>query len=305
MLPRTRRGARSIVSFVMVLSLMGLSFPFRGGPWQDGISHKVSRALLQTARRWARPPCRHFKNQSCCCLGCQKGFASSPRRSCKPQVFRSPAPVESSRASPRHRPREDGLVRPADTSRTDLAAALGLLSSVLASGGFPTLTSHAPQQAVEDVQQPRKAHTTPVLEPLPKPQTKKFKCSAAQSNAQAAAFIEAKRKNGRFTACPASAWLHLLPTIWKPHQLTLVDIGCNKGYTSARLFGTFASHLNINSRSLLPHLRCVKTRPSLSLHRIDSSPHLVGALAPQAAYARRAVQGSQGPVRRVQGLQRR
>ena len=23
----------------------------------------------QAARNWARPPCRHFKNQSCCCLG--------------------------------------------------------------------------------------------------------------------------------------------------------------------------------------------------------------------------------------------
>ena len=171
------------------------------------------------------------------------------------------------------------------------------------------------------MKQPWQAHTTtPMFEPLlrplpaerdqtpretPKTPTKKFRCTPKQSQAQASTFIGAKRKNGRFTACPASAWLHLLPTIWKPHQLTLVDIGCNKGYTSARLFGTFASHLNINSRSLLPHLRCVKTRPSLSLHRIDSSPHLVGALAPQAADARRAVQGIQGPVRRVQGLQRR
>jgi hypothetical protein len=33
-----------------------------------------------------------------------------------------------SRASPPHRPREEGLAHPADTSRTNLAAALGLLS---------------------------------------------------------------------------------------------------------------------------------------------------------------------------------
>jgi hypothetical protein len=36
--------------------------------------------------------------------------------------------LESSRASPPHRPREDGLAHPADSSRTNLAAALGLLS---------------------------------------------------------------------------------------------------------------------------------------------------------------------------------
>jgi hypothetical protein len=42
-------------------------------------------------------------------------------------------PRESSSASPPHRPREDGLARPADTSRPNLAAALALLSS----GGSP------------------------------------------------------------------------------------------------------------------------------------------------------------------------
>ena len=48
--------------------------------------------------------------------------------------FRLPAaPVERrcSRASPPHRRREDGLARPADTSRTNLAAALGPLSRAL------------------------------------------------------------------------------------------------------------------------------------------------------------------------------
>jgi hypothetical protein len=43
--------------------------------------------------------------------------------------FRLPAaPVESSRASPPHSPREDGLDHPADTSISNLAAALALLS---------------------------------------------------------------------------------------------------------------------------------------------------------------------------------
>jgi hypothetical protein len=36
--------------------------------------------------------------------------------------------MESSRAPPPHRPREDGLADPAGTSRSNLAAALGLLS---------------------------------------------------------------------------------------------------------------------------------------------------------------------------------
>jgi hypothetical protein len=38
------------------------------------------------------------------------------------------APVESSRVSPLHRPREDELTHPAGTSRSNLAAALALLS---------------------------------------------------------------------------------------------------------------------------------------------------------------------------------
>jgi hypothetical protein len=43
--------------------------------------------------------------------------------------FRFPAaPVEDSRASPPHRPREDRLTHPADTSRSNIAEALGLLS---------------------------------------------------------------------------------------------------------------------------------------------------------------------------------
>jgi hypothetical protein len=44
------------------------------------------------------------------------------------------APVESSRASPPLRPREDGLNHPADTLRTNLADALALLSRWLGCG---------------------------------------------------------------------------------------------------------------------------------------------------------------------------
>jgi hypothetical protein len=58
---------------------------------------------------------------------------ASPRR---PLGFRFPAarPVESSRASPPHRPREDALAHPVDTSRSNLAAAWVCFRS----GGFPT-----------------------------------------------------------------------------------------------------------------------------------------------------------------------
>jgi hypothetical protein len=41
--------------------------------------------------------------------------------------FPTAARGESCGASPLHRPREDGLTYPADTSRTNLAAALGVL----------------------------------------------------------------------------------------------------------------------------------------------------------------------------------
>jgi hypothetical protein len=42
--------------------------------------------------------------------------------------WRARCPVESSSASPPHRPREEGLTHPADPSRSNLAAALALLS---------------------------------------------------------------------------------------------------------------------------------------------------------------------------------
>jgi hypothetical protein len=56
-------------------------------------------------------------------------FRTESRGSIDARRAGSPAaPVESSRASPPHRLREDGLIHPADTSRTNLAAALRLLS---------------------------------------------------------------------------------------------------------------------------------------------------------------------------------
>jgi hypothetical protein len=48
--------------------------------------------------------------------------------------------MESSRASPPHRPREEGLAHPADTSRPNLAAALGLLSGRRLSSPTPETT---------------------------------------------------------------------------------------------------------------------------------------------------------------------
>jgi hypothetical protein len=37
-----------------------------------------SVATPQAARGWARPPCRHFKTQSCCCLGSAFEVAKNP-----------------------------------------------------------------------------------------------------------------------------------------------------------------------------------------------------------------------------------
>ena len=33
------------------------------------VESSTAVASAQPARGWARPPCRHLKNQSCCCLG--------------------------------------------------------------------------------------------------------------------------------------------------------------------------------------------------------------------------------------------
>jgi hypothetical protein len=63
----------------------------------------------------------------------------------RPQGFRFQrwGERESSRASPQHRPREDGRTHPPDTSRSNLAAVLGSVS------GFPqAVATHAARQAV-------------------------------------------------------------------------------------------------------------------------------------------------------------
>jgi hypothetical protein len=55
------------------------------------------------------------------------------------------APVEGGRASPPHRPREGGLAHPADTSRSNLADALGLLSRW---DGFPNSKPCFPRETM-------------------------------------------------------------------------------------------------------------------------------------------------------------
>jgi hypothetical protein len=74
----------------------------------------------------------------------------------------SPA-VESSRASPPHRPREDGLARPADASRSNLAA-LGLLSRRLSETLFGFQSSGGEQQSRHRTGRERKG--SPALQTL-------------------------------------------------------------------------------------------------------------------------------------------
>jgi hypothetical protein len=61
--PAARRAAMVERLLTQVMLLDGVSVCSSAGGEQQ------SDATLQAARGWARPPCRHFKNQSLCCLG--------------------------------------------------------------------------------------------------------------------------------------------------------------------------------------------------------------------------------------------
>ena len=111
------------------------------------------------------------------------------------------------------------------------------------------------------MKQPWQAHTTtPMFEPLlrplpaerdqtpretPKTPTKKFRCTPKQSQAQASTFIGAKRKNGRFTACPAADWLHLLPKIWTPHQVCVILLAVGKFFVGSASAGSRWGYLGL------------------------------------------------------------
>jgi hypothetical protein len=82
--PAARRAAMVERLLTQVMLLDGVSVCSSAGGEQQ------SDATLQAARGWARPPCRHFKNQSLCCLG-----SASRRRLCTPSNNRVQGRVRS------------------------------------------------------------------------------------------------------------------------------------------------------------------------------------------------------------------
>jgi hypothetical protein len=81
----------------------------------------------QGPRHWAhrRPATPHCRPRQCRTWMGAQHHPTKPFRA-RVSVSRDLESDESIRASPPHRPREDGLTRPAGTSRSNLAAALGL-----------------------------------------------------------------------------------------------------------------------------------------------------------------------------------
>jgi hypothetical protein len=82
-------------------------------------AHKTSSTSLQEVRPTLHPDCDAFRFRA------------------------AEVPVESSGAWPQHRSREDGLIHPEATSRTNLATAFRLLSRAAASVDASTLVTHA------------------------------------------------------------------------------------------------------------------------------------------------------------------
>lgn len=53
-----------------------------------------------------------------------------------------------------------------------------------------------------------------------------------------------------YTACPSASWVDRFHQLGKDKPLTMVDIGCNKGYSSAHAFGLWAPELGFAPNTL-------------------------------------------------------
>lgn len=83
-------------------------------------------------------------------------------------------------------------------------------------------------------------------------------CRAEDSAALAERFFNLTKTVGFFTACPDASWMDALARI-SPGGKTIIDIGCNKGYSSARFFGLWAPELGFRPdqvRERRPEILC-------------------------------------------------
>lgn len=74
--------------------------------------------------------------------------------------------------------------------------------------------------------------------------------------------MQARRAaNNVWTACPSGEWTDVLEQLLRTRggPYRFVDIGCNKGYTSAELFARWAPELGLSPKTLhlaLPDQHC-------------------------------------------------
>lgn len=75
-------------------------------------------------------------------------------------------------------------------------------------------------------------------------------CSQLDSEALAAQYKNLSDSRTFMTQCPSHDWLAKLQELDPSKPKTFIDIGCNKGHTSAGFFGLWAPDLNFNPATL-------------------------------------------------------
>ncbi|KDD77128.1 hypothetical protein H632_c13p4 [Helicosporidium sp. ATCC 50920] len=84
-------------------------------------------------------------------------------------------------------------------------------------------------------------------------------CQSEDSSTMAQHFLNQTRDVPFWTACPSSAWLDAYARLSPTGSKTMVDIGCNKGYSSAKFFALWAPEVGFAPNTLRnkrPEVNC-------------------------------------------------
>jgi hypothetical protein len=92
---RRRRGCWRRQGGVLWVEALRLQRPRLGFRFPAPCGEKQSVATSQAARGWARPPCRHFKIQSCFCVGSAFEEAAFQTRALLPKTLAEARPCRA------------------------------------------------------------------------------------------------------------------------------------------------------------------------------------------------------------------
>lgn len=75
-------------------------------------------------------------------------------------------------------------------------------------------------------------------------------CSKTHAKTLADKFVQLTKDVPFWTACGESKWMEEMHKLHPTGQKTMFDIGCNKGYTSAKMFALWAPEIGFTPKTL-------------------------------------------------------